>query len=111
MVYLTEIVEMHIIDKLKKVHQLVVGTRSSGDKEYPQVHANHLILLDSLLDLTGYQVDIDYCRSIQFLGEADRQRMVRRLAYRAGIVKMSGMAISIVANEVLQIMLSIVEMH
>lgn len=110
MCYLASIVGLHIIDKLKKANQLVVGTRSSKDKEYPQICAKHLTLLDSLLDteLTGYQVDIDYCRSIDLLGEAERQRMVRLLAYRAGIVKMSEEAFSIIANEVLQIILSLV---
>lgn len=110
MCYLAAIVGLHIIDKLKKANQLVVGTRSSKDKEYPQVCAKHLTLLDSLLDTesTGYQVDIDYCRSIDLLGEAERQRMVRILAYRAGIVKMSDEAFSIIANEVLQIILSLV---
>lgn len=110
MFYLADIVGLHIIDKLKKANQLVVGTHSSKDKEYPQVCAKHLTLLDSLLDTesTGYQVDIDYCRSIDLLGEAERQRMVRLLAYRAGIVKMSEEAFSIIANEVLQIILSLV---
>lgn len=110
MCYLAEIVGLHIIDKLKKANQLVVGTHSCKDKEYPQVCAKHLTLLDSLLDIesTGYQVDIDYCRSIDLLGEAERQRMVRLLAYRAGIVKMSEEAFSIIANEVLQIILSLV---
>lgn len=110
MFYLAAIVGLHIIDKLKKANQLVVGTHSSKDKEYPQVCAKHLTLLDSLLDTesTGYQVDIDYCRSIDLLGEAERHRMVRLLAYRAGIVKMSEEAFSIIANEVLQIILSLV---
>ena len=48
------------------------------------------------------------CASEEILGAEDRRKMVRALAYRAGIVKMSGSAFSIVATEVLHHMAVIV---
>lgn len=48
------------------------------------------------------------CASKEILGAKERRKMVRALAYRAGIVKMSGSAFSIVATEVLHHMAVIV---
>jgi hypothetical protein len=48
------------------------------------------------------------CASEEILGAEERRKMVRALAYRAGIVKMSGSVFSIVATEVLHHMAVIV---
>jgi hypothetical protein len=48
------------------------------------------------------------CASEEILGAEERRKMVRALAYRAGIVKMSGSAFSIVATEILHHMAVIV---
>ena len=48
------------------------------------------------------------CASEEILGAEERRKMVRALAYRAGVVKMSGSAFSIVATEILHHMAVIV---
>jgi len=48
------------------------------------------------------------CDREEILGAEERRKMVRALAYRAGIVKMSGSAFSIVATEILHHMAVIV---
>lgn len=41
------------------------------------------------------------CKDNDFLGQDERQKLVRALAYRAGIVKMSGEVFSIISTEIL----------
>jgi hypothetical protein len=61
------------------------------------------------LDGEGWWTWPDHnCASEEILGAEERRKMVRALAYRAGIVKMSGSVFSIVATEVLHHMAVIV---
>ena len=110
--YLTEIIQSHIITRLEKAHRIAIDKLRPGDG-YPQITAKDLRLLDVLdHELTlcsiarGYHAcrtikcahtdwmwPLDNCRSDEeILSSKERGKLVRALAYRAGVVKMSGEA-------------------
>jgi hypothetical protein len=132
--YLVEVIQGHMISRLRKVNLLVIENLRPGDG-YPEVREKDLRQLDALtlLDdesafercsiahnrhvcrkMAALHVEIWWtwpnhnCASEEILGAEERRKMVRALAYRAGIVKMSGSAFSIVATEVLHHMAVIV---
>ncbi len=132
--YLAEVIQGHMIARLQKVNLLVIGNLRPGDG-YPEVREKDLRQLDALTLLDGESAfercsiahnrhvcrkmaalhgEIWWtwpdhnCTSKEILGAEERLKMVRALAYRAGIVKMSGSAFSIVATEVLHHMAVIV---
>jgi hypothetical protein len=132
--YLAEVIQGHMIGRLRKVNLFVVGNLRPGDG-YPEVRDKDLRQLDvlTLLDddtwfercsishnrhvcrkMAALHGEVWWtwpdhnCDSEEILGAEERRKMVRALAYRAGIVKMSGPAFSIIATEVLHHMAVIV---
>jgi hypothetical protein len=149
--YLVEVIQGYMIDRLRKVMLLVIGNLKPGDG-YPEVRDKDLCLLDELTfysgsfrhhsslgviecnflehcrcsiaknkhsckrvcrpSIAGEYADWTWpdhnCASEEILGAEERRKMVRALAYMAGIVKMSGSAFSIVATEILHHMAVIV---
>ena len=109
--YLTEIIQSHIITRLEKAHRIAIDKLRPGDG-YPQITATDLRLLDALdHDLTHCSIaqgrhacrtvkcahtewmwPLDNCPDEEILGTEARGKLVRALAYRAGVVKMSGEA-------------------
>ena len=110
--YLTEIIQGHIITRLEKAHRIAIDKLRPGDG-YPQITSSDLRLLDALdHDLTHCSIaqghhacrtvkcshtdwmwPLDNCRSDEeILSSKERGKLVRALAYRAGVVKMSGEA-------------------
>jgi len=102
---------------LEKAHRIAIESLRPADG-YPGITASNYQLMD-LLTLTGETsneflhcsisrghhncrlISNDDCADEQILGYEERRKMVRALAYRAGVVKLSGEVFSIVASEVL----------
>ena len=115
--YLTEVIQGHMITRLEKAHRIAIESLRPADG-YPAITASNFQLMD-LLTLTGETsneflhcsisrghhncrlISNDDCSDEQILGSEERRKMVRALAYRAGVVKLSGEVFSIVASEVL----------
>ena len=108
--YLAEVVEEHMLTRLEKAHCMAIQYCRSGDG-CPEVTAKELRLLDVLAQIggdrnsssitSGWEELGDACCRDKILGAEAWRKLVRALAYRAGIVKLSGEAISIIAREIL----------
>ncbi|KAL9183364.1 hypothetical protein ACHAXT_005151 [Thalassiosira profunda] len=127
--YLVAVIESHVVTRLSKAHNIAIHKAQSPGAAYPQITSTTLQLLDALLGEDespwvcsvargshgnciaksfGYEWPADNCGEDDVLGAAERTKIVRLLAYRAGVVKLSGEAFSIVAAEILHFMGSIV---
>ena len=118
--YLVEVIQCNVIDGLVRALLLAVEMLRSGDG-YPIVTRRNVRLLGSCCNIDlGYHVCTRMfrpmmsildsslwkwpehdCLGDEFLGEEERQKLVRALAYRAGIAKMSGDAFSFISTVIL----------
>ena len=125
--YLVKVIENSLLLRLTRTKNLVVGSLRTGD-DYPTVTADDMKRLDSIFLMNqGYVFDdcsIPHgshyctrcfcdsdtqfwtwpkhnCQGDEFLGELDRCKLVRALAFKAGIVKFSGDVISTISAEIL----------
>jgi len=114
--YLTEVIQGHMINRLEKANLHAIESLRPNDG-YPGITERDLRLMDGLT-LTGEGASFlhcsvsrdhhncklisnDDCSDEQILSDEERRALVRALAYRAGVVKLSGEVFSIVATEVL----------
>jgi hypothetical protein len=122
--YLVEVIQCNVIDGLEKALLLTVEMLWPGDG-FPTVTRRYVRVLGSCCSdmYRGYQYhectrmarmwrgtilhgslwkwpEHD-CRDDEFLGGEERRKLVRALAYRAGIVKMSGDAFSFISTVIL----------
>ena len=116
--YLTEVIQNHYISRLMKAQTMKIGfTLKGGRGSYPEINSDVLQLLEALLQSPdcvfihcsfaqgthkcitkafGWEWH-DVHDSEDILSTDQRVKMVRALAYRAGVFKMTGEAFSIIA--------------
>ena len=133
--YLTEVVEQHMVHRLNNVWTATLFRSSPKESHpYPMLCENDIEFVDSLrsadfgvfhscricsdrhcctrLSFNDYpkiwEWPEDNCLEEDILGADQRQRMVRAIASRAGIVKLTGGAFDCIAAEILHFMATIV---
>lgn len=135
--YLTEVVEQHMIQRLEGAMQLAIFRSKPADRHpYPTVCPDDIVFVDAMrtnfdLDccVVGrhqkqgrhkcHKVSLDStprkwvwpendCMDDEIIGTATMQRLVRAIASRAGIVKLSGHAFECIAAEILHFLAVIV---
>jgi len=119
--YLVEVIQCNVIGGLEKALLLAVEMLMPGDG-YPTVTRRYVRDLGSCCSdiyrgrlyhkctrmfrpmegiLSLWEWPEHDCLGDEFLGEEERRKLVRALAYRAGIVKMSGDAFSFISTVIL----------
>ena len=133
--YLTEVVEQHMVCRLHNAWGAALFRSNPKESHpYPMLCANDIMFVDSIraFDFGSYNAcntcsgthcctrislsDLpkvwvwpeDNCLEEDILGAEQRQRMVRAIASRAGIVKMTGSVFDSIAAEILHFMATIV---
>ena len=116
--YIAEIVQCNVMFNLFKILRVQHFSGRPGDS-YPTVKTRDFTQLDGFFRTDYSDIRLDCCiacglhncrltdlwtspdeDSKRFLGEEEQRQLVRALAYRAGIVKMSGEVFSIVSTQI-----------
>jgi hypothetical protein len=133
--YLTEVVEQHMVYRLYNAWSAAkFRSKPPSSHPYPMLCEDDILFVDSIIasDFSKFHICAIYrhlhncsrlcftdspkiwlwpddnCLGEDILGAEQRQRMVRAIASRAGIVKLNGAAFDSIAAEILHFMATIV---